>query len=260
MELDDLDEFADDDHPVLVDVIEASDERRQQAGAGLGREQSLVRGEDQRAVGLDPLFGEAAHRLEAFLAHRDLDDDVRGELGERAPFGEHPLDVLGDDLGGDRAAGDRADLLEDLLVGPAGGLGEQRRVGGHAVEHAPAGDGADLFDVRGVQEDLHGGRLRVRAGTSILAPPGPSPIASRAWRRAAGVRRPFPSDSQAERSYFEAPASAFTMPDAEEGRVATTAKAAGEVRIGWARAAPSGWPWIARRPRQLPGSSPGGSR
>jgi hypothetical protein len=53
--------------------------------AGLGREEPLVRGEDQGAVGLDALVGEAAHRLEALLAHRDLDDDVRGELGEGRP-------------------------------------------------------------------------------------------------------------------------------------------------------------------------------
>ena len=37
----------------------------------------------------------------------------------------------------------------------AAGLREEGRVGGDAVEHAPAGDGPDLFDVGGVEEDLH---------------------------------------------------------------------------------------------------------
>ena len=49
---------------------------------------------------------------------------------------------------------DAADLAQDVVVGAAD-LGVQRRVGGHAIEHAPPGGGADLFDLGGVQEDLH---------------------------------------------------------------------------------------------------------
>ena len=71
---------------------------------------------------------------------------------------EHPVDVVGDDLGRDRTRRDPADLLEDLVV-RAADLGVERRVRGDAVEHAPAGGGADLFDVGGVEEDLHGARL-----------------------------------------------------------------------------------------------------
>ena len=59
------DELADDVHAVLVDVVEAADERRQQRRAGLRGEQALVGREDQRAVGLDALFGEARDGLEA---------------------------------------------------------------------------------------------------------------------------------------------------------------------------------------------------
>jgi len=55
----DIDELADDDHPVLVDVVEPADERRQERCPGLRREKSLVGREDQGAVGLDALFGEA---------------------------------------------------------------------------------------------------------------------------------------------------------------------------------------------------------
>ena len=58
--VDDLDQLADDDHAVLVDVVEPADERRQQRCPGLGREEPLVGREDQRAVGLDALVGEAA--------------------------------------------------------------------------------------------------------------------------------------------------------------------------------------------------------
>ena len=55
----DLGQLADDDHPVLVDVVEPADERRDQARAGLRREQALVGREDERAVGLDAFIGEA---------------------------------------------------------------------------------------------------------------------------------------------------------------------------------------------------------
>jgi hypothetical protein len=68
---------------------------------------------------------------------------------------EHALDVVGDDLGGDGPVIDRADLLEDLVVGHALDLAEQGRVRGHAVEHAPGVDGTDLFDIGGVEEQLH---------------------------------------------------------------------------------------------------------
>ena len=42
-----------------------------------------------------------------------------------------------------------------VLVARAADLGEERRVGRDAVEDAPAGGGPDLFDVGGVEEDLH---------------------------------------------------------------------------------------------------------
>src|SRR3954452_20137979 len=66
-EADDLGQLADDRQPFLVDIIEAADERREQRGAGLRREESLVRAEDQGAVGLDAFGLEPAHRLEAVL-------------------------------------------------------------------------------------------------------------------------------------------------------------------------------------------------
>ncbi len=107
---------------------------------------------------LMPSAAEAAHGLEAFLAHRHLDDDVRRELGEVAALGEHAVDVLGDDLGRDRSGRDLADLLEDLVVGRAADLGVEGRVRRDAVEDAPPRGGPDLFDVGGVEEDLHPGR------------------------------------------------------------------------------------------------------
>jgi hypothetical protein len=96
-------------------------------------------------------------RLEAFLAHRHLDDDVGRQLREVATFLQHAIDVFGHDLGADRARGDAADLDQHFVVALAARLGEQRRVGRHAVEHAPARRGADLIDLGGIQKDFHSG-------------------------------------------------------------------------------------------------------
>ena len=76
----------------------------------------MIRAEDERAVCLDALVREARNCLEAVLAHRNLDDDVGRELGEMPALFEHPLDVVGDDLGRYRPGRDLADLLEDRVV------------------------------------------------------------------------------------------------------------------------------------------------
>src|SRR3990172_4893158 len=155
VKLDDRHQLADDVHAVLVDVVEAADKGRQQRRPGLGGQQALVGGEDERAVGLDAFLGEAVDGLQALLAHRHLDHDVGRQLGEVAALAQHALDVVGDDLGADRAGGDAADFDQHLVVCLAARPGEERRVGRHAIEHAPARCGADLFDVGRVQEDLH---------------------------------------------------------------------------------------------------------
>src|SRR4029079_9974158 len=158
------------------------DERRQQRRAGLRCEQALVGREDQGAVRLDRLGGEAAHRLEALLAHRDLDDDVGGELRERPTLLEHALDVLGDDLGGDGPWRDLADLLEDRVVARAADLRVEGWVRRDAVEDAPAGDGPDLVDVGGVEEDLHRFGLLVGLAARLPARAGGARTRVRVWR------------------------------------------------------------------------------
>ena len=81
--------------------------------------------------------------------------------------------------------GDLADLLEDLVV-RATDLGVEGRIGGHAVEDAPAGDGLDLFDIGGVQEDLH------RAGSkgASASAADSSPRRGRAHKERGRPRRP----------------------------------------------------------------------
>src|SRR4029453_17619442 len=94
-------------------------------------------------------------RLEAFLAHRHLDDDVRGERGKVAALVNHATDIPSDDLGAHRARRDGADLLQYIVVVTAH-LGEESGIGGNAIEHTPSGSGADLIDFGSIQKDLHG--------------------------------------------------------------------------------------------------------
>ena len=53
--LEDLDDLLDEGHAVLGDVVEAADEGADEAGPGLGREEGLARGEDERHVDRDAL-------------------------------------------------------------------------------------------------------------------------------------------------------------------------------------------------------------
>src|SRR3970282_333803 len=60
-------------HPLLADVVQPPDEGADVGGAGLGRQERLVRLEDKGGVDLDPLPGDAVDRLQAVLVQGDLD-------------------------------------------------------------------------------------------------------------------------------------------------------------------------------------------
>ena len=143
-----------DDHAVFIDVVESTDEWADQRGAGLRRHESLIRREDQGAVCLDPLGGEAADCLKAGRSESDLYDDVWSDLREGETLLDHAVGIITDDFCRYWALGEAADLLEDLLV-RAANLRVERRVRGHAVNDAPLNASLDLFNVSGVQEELH---------------------------------------------------------------------------------------------------------
>src|SRR5713226_8609165 len=69
-------------------------------------------------------------------------------------FLDHALEVDGHDLEAHVARHDRADLLDQRPERPLL-LGDQRRVGGDAVDHADGHAFLDLCHVRGVEKDLH---------------------------------------------------------------------------------------------------------
>jgi hypothetical protein len=77
-----------------------------------------------------------------------------------AALGEHPLHVVGNDLGADRPGRELADLAQDVVVRAADPRVEAG-VRGDAVYHAPADGGPDLIDVGSVEKELHVGRLHV---------------------------------------------------------------------------------------------------
>ena len=60
------------------------------------------------------------------------------------------------DFAADGAVHNLANAFQ-VLAEITGFLGQQRRVGGHAVENAKRRDGFDLFDAAGVDEQFHEG-------------------------------------------------------------------------------------------------------
>jgi len=90
----------------------------------------------------------------------DLDDDVLVELRELAALLDHLVRLGRRDLEGDRAVDEGEDVLDDL--GPlAARLRDERRVRRDAVENAPRSRLANLFDVRGIEENLDRARSPV---------------------------------------------------------------------------------------------------
>ena len=117
----------------------------------LAASQRLRRREDQRHVDAQAFRRQRLAGLHAVLGERHLDDDVLVDAGEIASLAHHARGVGGHDLGADRALDDLADLLEDLAI-VAGLLGQQRRIGRHAVEDAERGERLDLLQVAGVDK------------------------------------------------------------------------------------------------------------
>ena len=147
-------DLADQVHAVEADVVQPADERRDEGRAGLGRQQRLIGREAQRHVDHRALGGKRATGLEAGPGERHLDRDVLGDLGQRPAFLEHALGVEGCHLGTDRAVDDGANLGDDLLE-VAARLGDQRGVGGDAVQQAGGRQLADFGHIRRVDKEFH---------------------------------------------------------------------------------------------------------
>ena len=150
----DLDDFLDEVHAGLADIVEAADERADHRRAGLRGEQRLRGREHERDVHLEAFARQRLARAHAVSRERHLDDDVLVDRGEVAAFAKHPLPVGGEHFGADGALHDAADLLHRLAI-IAGLLRHQRRVRRHAVDDADVGQRLDFLDVACVYEKLH---------------------------------------------------------------------------------------------------------
>src|SRR5262249_54523130 len=90
----------------------------------------------------------------AVLGERALHDGIGRDLRQLLALLHHALEIGGHHLEAHVAGNDRADLLDErpkrtLL------LGDQRRIGRHAVDHTKRPAFLDLAEVRRVEKDLH---------------------------------------------------------------------------------------------------------
>ncbi|MNI50910.1 hypothetical protein D3C73_1056030 [compost metagenome] len=142
-------------HAVGADIVQTTDEGRDEGRARLGRQHGLGRREAQGDIGLDPLVGEGAGGAQAVPRQRQLDHDVGGDGGQLVALLDHGLEIGGHGLGRDRPLDQGADFGDDLGDVPTR-LGDQARIGGDAVHHPGGQQVFDDGDVGGVEKEFHG--------------------------------------------------------------------------------------------------------
>jgi hypothetical protein len=148
--------------PGIADIVVPADEGRDEGRARLGREQRLVGREAQGHVDHRALAGQRLAGLEPVEGQRDLDGDVVGDAAKHLGLAHHLGMIERDHLGRDRARADAGDLghrLDEV----AARLLDQDGIGGDPVEQPGVHQLADVGEVGGVGEELHGGTIpRVR--------------------------------------------------------------------------------------------------
>ena len=125
------------------------------AAPAFGGKQRLVRREAQRHIHHNAVLRQRAAGFEPVPGERHLDRDIVRNRRQLAPLGEYGFRVHRRNLCADRAFDDAADLA-DSLEEVAAGLGNQRRVGGDAIEQASRGELADFGYFGRVYEEFHG--------------------------------------------------------------------------------------------------------
>lgn len=146
-----LGDLSDEVRAVLVDVIEATDERADEVGAGTSSQERLVDGETEGNVDLGSVLAQLLTGAQSGRRQRHFDDNIFRPCSDVATFFNHAFEVLGYALGAHGTAYDLADLLDKFLKIPFF-LNHQRWVGSDAVENAPGGDFLNLVQVCGVQK------------------------------------------------------------------------------------------------------------
>src|SRR5208283_4883031 len=147
-------DLADQVHAVMADGIEAADEGANVSGADLGRQQSLQGGEGDGDVRLVAFGSEDFDSLNPLFNDRHLDNDVFVDFGQFNAFLHDAFGVQGNSFQADGSVHDIADFAIDFARSAAG-LGNVGRVGGDAVNDAPAPGFADLGNFGSIKEQFH---------------------------------------------------------------------------------------------------------
>ena len=150
----DLADVGDQVQPIGVDVIQTSDERRNECCARLGRQKRLIGRETQRHVDHLAFARQHLARLETIPCQRHFDSDVVRDLSQLAALGDHVFRLQCHDLGADRTLDQVTDLLGHFKNIATGFL-DQRRVGCHPVHHTQFMQFADRVDFRSVDKESH---------------------------------------------------------------------------------------------------------
>ena len=154
-------DLGDESHPVLANIVQTAYERRHIRRTGLGCQQSLTDGKDQRAVGADILAREILHGTNTVGRTREFDHDILVQGRQRFPFADHTVEIGGDHLGAHIAIDDGADFEVMATAGLLTAnvlLGHQRRIGRHPVEHAHRMGLANLIEVSCIDKKFHSGK------------------------------------------------------------------------------------------------------
>ena len=144
---------ADQVEPIKAIVIVPTDKGRDEGGPRLCRQQRLIGRKAQCDIHHGAIAGQLLAGFEAIDRQRHLDADIAGDLAQDFGLAHHALMVERDDFGRNRAIDQRADFLGHLQKITAR-LGDQRGVGGHAIQQARGGQICDVGGIGGVDEEF----------------------------------------------------------------------------------------------------------
>src|SRR5918992_1964149 len=139
---------------VRRDVVQPTQEWRNNVRTRFGGENRLGGSERQGDVHLDALVRELAYGRQAIWCHGDLDDRVVGDLSDLASLSDEYIGVVDRRLDGNVTVNDRADLLDQgkevLLL-----RCDVSRIGGNTAQDSPTGGFSDLVEPGRIKRQFH---------------------------------------------------------------------------------------------------------
>ena len=145
-------------HARSGDVVQPSHKRAHVGRPRFGGQQGLQRRKDQRHVGLNPFIGTNLDGFETFFGHGDFDNHVAVDGGQFPGFRNHGVGGGAHGFGAHRSLHDVADLFDmrpKALTIRNPFLGDQGRIGRHAVENPQRVGFLDFIQVGRIDEEFH---------------------------------------------------------------------------------------------------------